>query len=233
LITSPHANTGSIDYFQLRNPLTRLKSIISNKARKKMYRHFIDLIKPTEKCKVLDMGVTPNTSLIESNFFEKMYPFTHNITMSSIEDASNLEEIFKGAIFIKCTANEKFPFNDKQFDIMFCSAVLEHVGDDDEQRYFIKECLRVAKKIYLTTPNKYFPVEFHTYLPFIHFLPQRIHQKILRKLKLDFWAETRNLNLLTRKNLYAMIPDEVRNKVMIHYNRLFGIPANLILFVDE
>jgi ubiquinone/menaquinone biosynthesis C-methylase UbiE len=198
-----------------------------------MYWHLLDLAKPTEKSKILDMGVTPNTSLIESNYFEKMYPFTNNITMSSIEDASNLEEIFKGATFVKYTANERFPFDDKQFDILFCSAVLEHVGHDEDQRYFINECLRVAKKIYLTTPNKYFPVEFHTYLPFVHFLPQQIQKKILRKIKLDFWAETSNLNLLTRKKLYSMIPEEIRNRAMIYYNRLFGVATNLILFVDE
>lgn len=39
-----------------------------------------------------------------------------------------------------------FPFNDKQFDILFCSAVLEYVGDDEAQKYFVNECVRLAKE---------------------------------------------------------------------------------------
>jgi len=226
-------DTAYTDYFQLKNPLTRFKSIISHKARNKMFNHFVSLAKPAEKDKVLDMGVTPDTSLIESNYFEKMYPYTHNITMSTVEDASNLESIFKGATFVKNKAGDAFPFENKQFDILFCSAVIEHVGGDNEQRFFIQECVRVAKKIYLTTPNKSFPVEFHTYLPFVHYLPQHIHQKILRGLKMDFWAETSNLNLFTSKKLYSMIPSDVCKNARIYYNRLFGFTTNLILYLED
>ena len=221
------------DYFQLNNPLTKLKSIVSHKARIKMYKHFISLMKPSENDKLIDMGVTPDTTLIESNFFEKMYPFTQNITMSTIEDASNLEKIFNGAKFVKCYPGKKFPFTDKQFDILFCSAVLEHVGDDDEQKFFIHECLRIAKNIYLTTPNKLFPIEFHTYLPFIHYLPQHIHQKILLFLKMDFWADTKNLNLLTRRKLYSMIPSNVKKNTKLYYNRLLGFATNIILVIND
>ena len=221
------------DYFQLGNPLTKFKSIISNNARIKMYNHFVSLVKPAENDNVLDMGVTPDTSLIESNYFEKMYPFTNNITMTTVEDASNLEEVFKGAKFVRNETQKRFPFKDKQFDILFCSAVLEHVGDDNDQRFFIHECLRVAKKVYLTTPNKRFPIEFHTYLPFVHYLPRNIHQKILRILKMDFWAETANLNLLTKNKIYSMIPNDSRSKAKIYRNRLLGMTTNLILFMQD
>ena len=221
------------DYFQLKNPLTKLKSIISNRARTKMYNHFTELVKPAEKDTVLDMGVTPDTSLIESNYFEKMYPYTQNITMSTIEDASILEQIHKGAVFVQNKAGERFPFIDEQFDILFCSAVLEHIGDDDAQRYFVHECARVAKKVYLTTTNKYFPIEFHTYLPFIHYMPQHIHQRILRAIKMDFWAETKNLNLLTRKKLLSMVPSKKNKSAKMYYNRMCGIVTNLILYIEN
>ena len=220
-------------YFQYGNPLTKLRSMVSHSARIKMYQHFVSLAKPTEKDKILDMGVTPDTVLVESNYFEKMYPYTQNITMSSVENASNLLQIFKGATFVQIRSGEGFPFEKRQFDILFCSAVLEHVGDDNNQRFFIQECMRVAKRIYLTTPNKYFPIEFHTYLPFIHYLPQHIHQKLLRALKLNFWAETSNLNLLTRKKIYAMIPDDLRKNVGVYYNRMFGLVTNLILYAEN
>jgi len=222
----------AIDYFQLKNPLTKFKSIIALGARKKMYKHFESLTMPTINDKVLDMGVTPDTSLIETNYFEKVYPYTQNITMSTIEDASNLEQIFNGAKFVHNEPGKPFPFYDKQFDILFCSAVLEHVGDEDTQRQFVHECIRVARKIYLTTPNKYFPIEFHTYLPFIHYLPRSAHQKILRLLKMNFWAETSNLNLLTKRDFFSMLPENTYKNARIYYNRMFGIATNLILYVE-
>jgi len=96
----------------------------------------------------------------------------------------------------------------------------------------LSECLRVARKIYLTTPNKAFPVEFHTYLPFVHYLPRAAHQKILSALGLDFWANTQNLNLLTKIKLLSLIPESEVQFASFFCNRLLGFPANLILYVD-
>ncbi|GHT02673.1 hypothetical protein AGMMS50276_32670 [Synergistales bacterium] len=220
------------DYFQLGNPLTKFKSVISHKARNKMFRHFMSLTNPKRQDKVLDVGVTPDTTLPESNFFEKLYPYLDNVTMTSVEDASCLKDIFKGAEFIQTMPDEKFPFNDKQFDILFCSAVLEHVGDYPQQGLFLRECIRVARKIYLTTPNRTFPVEFHTYLPFIHYLPRAIHQKLLSLMGLEFWANTQNLNLLTKKKLLSLVPINHAMHSFMYCNRLLGLSANLILYID-
>jgi len=220
------------DYFQLKNPLTRWKSKISYKARQKMYAHFMEITSPSEKSNLLDIGVTPDTSLPESNFLEKWYPWTNNIVMTSVEDASNLESEFIGAKFVRTVSGMKFPFDDKQFDIVFCSAVLEHVGDYPEQAFFIQECLRVGKKIYITTPNKNFPVEMHTYLPFVHLLPRKIHQGILRFLGMDFFAKTENLNLLTPKKIKQLLPSNIFS-YKISYNKTFGFKSNIILFVEN
>lgn len=50
-----------------------------------------------------------------------------------------------------------FPFNDKEFDIGWSNAVIEHVSDIDRQILFLKEINRICKKAYFTTPNRYFP----------------------------------------------------------------------------
>ena len=197
-----------------------------------MYRLFIALANPDENYKILDMGVTPDTSLVESNFFEKTYPYTHNITMSSVEDASSLEQLFTGAEFVRYEGYGQFPFPDKKFDIAFSSAVLEHVGDNERQGHFIRECARVAKKVFITTPNKLFPVDFHTCIPLIHYLPQPVHQKILRLLRQDFLAKTENLNLLSKNKLLSLIPINPDWNVRIYHNRLCGIASNLILYIE-
>ena len=65
------------------------------------------------------------------------------------------------------------PFADGSFDVVFSNAVIEHVGDIDRQRLFVAEALRVGRRVFLTTPNRWFPIEVHTRLPLVHWLPER------------------------------------------------------------
>ncbi|GMO17132.1 MAG: hypothetical protein Pg6A_03390 [Termitinemataceae bacterium] len=216
---------------------------IGSSARLKMYAKFLELAKPSESDLVLDVGVTPNNATLGNNFFEKLYPYTKNITMCTVEDAKNLESEFPGAKFVRNTAGEPLPFADKQFDIVFCSAVIEHTGDYPEQEKFLAELIRVGKKVFLTTPNKNFPVELHTVLPFVHWLPRKIHQNILSMLGMRFYAKTENLNLLNAKrikifmsNLKQIIPPPPPPRALryeITYNRLLGLRSNIILFIES
>lgn len=187
----------------------------------------MDTMEPQEKTTILDVGVTPDRSLPESNFLEKFYPYKNRLTATSIEDASWLEKAYPGLTFIQ-TSERELPFDNRQFDIVFCSAVLEHVGDRNRQRFFVRELLRVAEKFFIITPNRNFPVEFHTFLPLIHWLPQSVHQSILRRLGMNFWAETNNLNLLTPTTIKALFPEHLDIYLKRHY--LLGIPSNIIVY---
>ncbi len=60
---------------------------------------------------------------------------------------------------------------DKQFDVVFSNSVIEHVGVGKEQEDFAKEVKRVAKKYWIQTPNKHFPIEPHFLFPFFQYLP--------------------------------------------------------------
>ena len=70
------------------------------------------------------------------------------------------------------------PFADRSFDIVFSNAVIEHVGDIERQRLFVAEALRVGRRVFLTTPNRWFPIEVHTRLPFVHWLPERAADRV-------------------------------------------------------
>jgi SAM-dependent methyltransferase len=72
------------------------------------------------------------------------------------------------------------PFPDASFDLVFSNSVIEHVGDAAQQRRFANEMLRVGKKIYFQTPNKWFPVEPHLIGIFIHWLPFSVARKLIR-----------------------------------------------------
>ncbi len=219
-----------VNYISPGNPLNVLRSYYANTAREKMFGFFMETMQPSVDVLVLDLGVTADESLPESNFFEKLYPFKSGIVAAGIDDASYLERLYPGVRFAPISPGV-LPFEDDQFDIVFCSAVLEHVGDKDAQRQFISETLRVAKRFFFTTPNRYFPVEFHTFLPFIHWLPQKMHQAILRFFGMEFWASTENLNLLSARSLHGLFPETV--KVEIDHFKLFGWPSNIIAYGDK
>ena len=60
------------------------------------------------------------------------------------------------------------PFADKAADLVMSNAVIEHVGDVEDQRQFVLEHARVGRMWVLTTPNRWFPVESHTGAAFRH-----------------------------------------------------------------
>ncbi len=217
----------TIDYFSLGHPLTGIRSRFANKARRRMFDLFMNVMQPTPATSVLDLGVTPDESLLESNFFEKLYPYKNKLTAASIEDASHLEEKYHGLRFVRIQPG-RLPFIDNEFDVIFCSAVVEHVGDREAQRLFVREALRVARKFFFTSPNRQFPLDFHTFLPVLHWLPPKLHQAALRSLGLDFWAKTENLNLLTPKAFRNLFPP--CTSLLSFKYRLLGIPSNIVMY---
>src|SRR5258706_140697 len=63
------------------------------------------------------------------------------------------------------------PFGDRSFDIAFSNSVIEHVGTLEAQIMFANEFRRVARKYFLQTPNRHFPIEPHYLFPLFQFLP--------------------------------------------------------------
>jgi ubiquinone/menaquinone biosynthesis C-methylase UbiE len=208
-----------------------LSSKLSLRQRMKMYSVFEHELAPSAGMKVLDVGVTCDSEYAESNYFERLYPFKDKITCVGTEDASHLEKDYPGIKFIKVEAGRPLPFADNEFDIVFCSAVLEHTGGRSEQLAFVKELLRVGKKYFVTTPNRWFPVEMHTGLPFAHWLPKTIFRRLISGTKYGRWALESNLNLLSRAQFKALFTGErgARFKDIT----LFGFVSNLTAFGEK
>src|SRR5258705_12553784 len=73
------------------------------------------------------------------------------------------------------------PFESQSFDWVFSNAVIEHVGSWEDQIRFANEIRRVSSKGYfVTTPNKFFPIEPHTLLPLYQFLPEGWQRRVVR-----------------------------------------------------
>ena len=135
--------------------------------------------------------------------------------------------------FIQADAR-KNNLSSNSFDIVHSNATIEHVGSYKNQLSFVKECVRISKKyVFIQTPNRFFPIDFHTFLPFIHWLPKSIHRKILKGVGLSFYSYEKNLNLLYKKDLINFCKNlDLKNFEIIKY-KLFLMTSNLILIIKK
>lgn len=175
--------------------------------RKKTFGLFMRKIRPTARDAILDLGITADILTEADNYFEVLYPFPDKITGAGVEDLSKLKTIYPRMNVIQADGRN-LPFNPHSFDIVFSGSVLEHVGSRDDQRRFVSEALRVGKRVFISTPNRYFPLEVHTGLPLLHYLPAHIYRKILRLLGMHFFAEEENLNLLSKRDFMKLFDGE-------------------------
>lgn len=202
-------------------------------ARARIYGNICAAIDFSTVGTILDVGVTADQSRKESNFFELLFPDKHKITALSDQDASWMEQAWPGITFVPGDGRN-MPFPDSSFDLVFSSAVVEHVGSVENQKAFVKECVRVAKKfVFLTTPNRWHPVEFHTVLPLLHWLPKNMHRFLLRGMGKHELAEEQNLNLLDRRGLVKLCKELHITGYTVDHIRFFGFVSNLLLIVRK
>ena len=95
------------------------------------------------------------------------------ITALGLHDGASFRERYPEIAYVQGDACA-LPFADESFDVVFSNAVIEHVGDVERQRLFVGEALRVGRRVFLTTPNRWFPIEVHTRLPLVHWLPEAV-----------------------------------------------------------
>ena len=206
---------------------------IGARVRRRMFDMFMQRFDPAPRERVLDIGVTSDRVYAASNYFEQFYPYRASLTAAGVDDASFLETLYPGVRFVSADVLA-MPFADASFDLVHSAAVLEHVGSSENQAKMVAECLRVARRgIFLTTPNRWFPIEFHTQLPLVHWLPKPAGRAVLRRLGYGFFAEEQNLNLVSAAQLRAMAARFERWSVQILFVRLFGWTSNLILVAER
>jgi len=206
---------------------------LAARMRRVMFRHFLDDTAVRSEHTILDVGVTSDEELEASNYLEAWYPRKDHITACGIDDASFLEQKYPGVRYIKADGRS-LPFPDGHFDIVHSSAVLEHVGSHEQQRAFIAELARVARRAaFLTTPNRWFPVEFHSALPVVHWLPPPAFRAVLRVLGHNMLSREENLNLLGANDLRRLCLELRLPNFEVSSVSLFRWPSNLLLIIRK
>jgi len=184
---------------------------ISLGSRKRKLELFLDELRPTSDTTVLDVGADElafgeGDGCGTLNFFEELYPWPARITALGLQDGSGFRARYPHIPYVQGDACA-LPFEDGAFDIVFSNAVIEHVGDRGRQRRFVSEALRVGGRVFLTTPNRRFPLEVHTRLPLVHWLPDRFSHRVYGALGKEFAME---IHLLSRPAFESLFPGRVR-----------------------
>ena len=98
------------------------------------------------------------------------------------------------------------------------------MGARENQRRFVAELARVARRaVFITTPNRWFPIEFHTQLPLAHWLPKPLFRRLLGADAHGFFAREENLNLLGAGELRRRAPAAaVESTAKVDWIRLLG-----------
>ncbi|MBA2385086.1 MAG: class I SAM-dependent methyltransferase [Actinobacteria bacterium] len=189
----------------------RLTDAISLRSRRRKLALFMETIRPTPDTTVLDVGADElgfgaAGSCGTLNFFEEHYPWPERVTALGVHPGERFRARYPAVAYVQGDALD-LPFQDGAFDVAFSNAVIEHVGGRDAQRRFVVEALRVARRVFVTTPNRWFPVEVHTRLPLVHWLPDRLAHPVYDLARMP-WA--RENHLLGAGDLQALFPREVR-----------------------
>lgn len=191
----------------------RLADAISIRSRRRKLALFLDEMRPDAATTVLDVGAD-EVSLGERggqggctthNFLEERYPWPERLTALGLHDGARFRERYPRIAYVQGDACA-LPFPDASFDVVHSNAVIEHVGGRERQAAFVEEALRVGRRVFLTTPNRWFPVEVHTKLPLVHWLPTSLAGRVYDVAGMS-WAKDNHL--LGPSEFRALFPGAV------------------------
>jgi len=200
------------------------------RVRDEVIRAFLRAFHPAPTDTILDIGVSGDEHPA-SNLLEKRYPDPSRICALALDHLPDLRQQFPGIRLVRGDAR-LLPFAADSFDLVYCHAVIEHLGSRAQQAAFVREALRVARRgVLVTTPNRWHPIESHTGLPLLHWLPPAVHHRCYRVLGRTAYSTEDRLNLLGARDLAMLVPPG--QSYSLGRVRWLGVTSNLLLILRK
>lgn len=203
---------------------------ISAWNRERKWELFLAQVSPTPAMTVLDVGFSDEEYSPTDNYIEKHYPYPQRLTALGTDTPQQFKRRYPHVAALKYDGS-RFPFADKQFDVCWSNAVLEHAGRAARQVEFLREVRRVSRRAFITTPNRNFPVEVHTRTPLLHFLPKHAFDCYLRSTG-RAWATGDHMHLLTERDLRARLSGAGFADYRLVRDRLLGFTVDFVVLAD-
>ena len=171
-------------YATARGPLARLAAPLAARARARRHERFFALTRLSPGARVLDVGCGELG----------LRAFEPGLEITGVDLHERPE--YPGP-FVRADAAEGLPFADGEFELVYCSSVIEHVPPA-RRRAFAAEVRRVGRGWFVQTPAFSFPLEPHSLLPAAHWLPVALRRRYWRLGAAGAWEE---ISLLRRGEL--------------------------------
>src|SRR2546423_1750939 len=149
-------------YGTARGPLARIASPLAARARARRHERFFALARLRPDARVLDLGC--------GELGLRALEPTLDITGVDIVERPR----YPGP-FVRGDAASGLPFASEEFDLVYCTSVVEHVPPARRER-FAAELRRVGRGWLVQTPAFSFPLEPHSLLPAAHWLAPRLRR---------------------------------------------------------
>src|SRR4051812_44156063 len=201
---------------------------LAARARDQIYEDFIRICDPRPEENILDVGASDVIGEA-ANVLERRYPYPDRITAVGLGTAEQFRTTFPQVTYRQITLGAPLPFPEQSFDIVTSNAVLEHAGSFVSQHRMLAELLRVGRRIFVTVPHRFFPVEHHTGIPFLHWTDAgfALACRLLRK---HHWGQPENLILMSSQRLRMACPAGVPVAVGRTGLLLGPLSSNLYLY---
>jgi len=185
-------------YDTARGPLARLASPLAARARARRHAQFFALTRLRTGARVLDLGCgrIGLRALVGDDPVEPQLEIT-GVDLQPRPD-------YPGP-FVQADAAEGLPFADDEFDLVYCSSVIEHVPPT-RRAAFAAELRRVGRGFYVQTPAYSFPIEPHALLPFAHWLPPSLRRPYWRLGAAGQWEQISLLRAGEVERLFGVPP---------------------------
>ena len=174
----------------------RVASVASGRARERRHVQLFALTGVTPASRILDVGCG------------RLGLRRHEPELDITGVDLTLRPDYPGP-FVEANVLEGLPFADGEFDLAYCSSVIEHVAPRDREA-FARELRRVARGWFVQTPAYSFPVEPHALLPVAHWLPPRPRRAYWRLGVAGDWEQ---IELLRRAELAALFGEPVAERL--------------------
>ncbi len=183
-------------YRTARGPLAKLASPLAARARRRRHERFFALTRLTDDARVLDLGC----GAIGLRALEP------ELDITGVDLVERPE--YPGP-FVRADATVALPFADDQFDLVYCSSVIEHVPPPRREA-FAAELRRVGRGWFVQTPAFSFPIEPHALLPFAHWLPVGARKRYWRLGAAGDWED---ITLLRRDELERLFGPALAERI--------------------